>query len=68
LTCSGFGFTTDSYIFFNNVAKTTIYVSSISLEAPISADEIATAGIKPVKVYRPGTHSGSSNTINFTVT
>lgn len=68
LDCNGFGFTADSYIFFNNVAKATTYTSSILVSAAISAAEIATAGSILVKVYRPGPAGGSSNTKTFTVT
>jgi hypothetical protein len=64
LTVNGSNFGTNSVVYFNGAAQTTMYVSANQVAAAITASEVASSGTIPVYV-----HSGiyNSNTVNFTV-
>jgi hypothetical protein len=74
LTVNGSGFVSQSVVYWNQMAKTTTFVTTGQLTAPVSGSEIATAGTVPVYVRNPGgtgiymnQMGQNSNTVNFTV-
>jgi hypothetical protein len=73
MTINGTGFSTNSVIFFNNVAEPTTFVSATQLVAMIPSAAVATTGTMPVFVRVTtgggmyGPTSQNSNTVNFTV-
>jgi len=73
MTINGTGFSTNSIVFFNNVAEPTTFMSSTQLTAMIPTAAVASAGTMPVFVRVTtgggmyGPTSQNSNTVNFTV-
>jgi hypothetical protein len=70
LTVNGSGFSSSSGVVWNGVAHSTTFVTSNRLTAQISASDIATAGMIPVKLHATGGIYGNgvaANTVNFTV-
>ena len=74
LTVNGSGFASQSVVYWNSMAKTTTFVTTGQLTAPVSASDIATAGVVPVYVRNPGgtgiymnQMGQNSNIVNFTV-
>jgi hypothetical protein len=73
MTINGTGFSTNSVVFFNNVAEPTTFMSSTQLSAMIPGTAVTAAGSMPVYVRVTtgggtyGPTSQNSNTVNFTV-
>jgi hypothetical protein len=74
LPVNGSGFVNQSVIYWNSMPKTTTFVTSGQLTAPVASSDIATAGSIPVYVRNPGgtgiymnQMGQNSNTVNFTV-
>ncbi len=68
LTINGTSFATNSIVFFDGAAQSTMFVTSSQLMAAIPASAITAAGSKPVYVNSAGNSYGvNSNTVNFTV-
>jgi hypothetical protein len=73
MTINGTGFSTNSVIFFNNVAEPTTFVSATQIMAMIPSTAVAATGTMPVFVRVTtgggiyGPTSQNSNTVNFTV-
>jgi hypothetical protein len=73
MTINGTGFSTNSVIFFNNVAEPTTFVSTTQIMAMIPSTAVAATGTMPVFVRVTtgggiyGPTSQNSNTVNFTV-
>jgi IPT/TIG domain len=74
LTVNGSGFVNQSVIYWNSMPKTTTFVTSGQLTAPVASSDIATAGSIPVYVRNPGgtgiymnQMGQNSNTVNFMV-
>ena len=57
----------DSVVRWKGEARPTTFVSSTSLQAAISAADIAAAGTAQVTVFTPGPGGGTSAPVNFTV-
>jgi hypothetical protein len=74
LTVNGSGFVSQSVVYWNSMAKTTTFVTTGQLTAPVSAADVGTAGTVPVYVRNPGgtgiymnQMGQNSNIVNFTV-
>ena len=67
LTVTGTGFVSTSKVRWNGADKTTTYVSSTQLTAPIASTDIATAGTVPVAVFNPTPGGGTSGALTFTI-
>ena len=68
LTVNGTSFSTNSIVYFDGTAQSTMYVTASQLMATIPASAIATSGAKPVYVNSAGNIYGqNSNMISFTV-
>ena len=67
LTVTGSNFYPASVINWGGVAKTTTYVNSTTLTAPISVADIATAGTVNVDVTTPAPGGGTSVALTFTI-
>lgn len=68
LTVLGFGFVPSSTVQWNNNARPTTYVSSSTLQAAISASDIAAAGNVEVSVVTPSPGGGNSGPWLFVIT
>jgi hypothetical protein len=66
LTVTGSNFVPTSVIQFNGVARATTFVSSITLQAAISASDIASVGLAKVAVFNPAPAGGSSGNLTLT--
>ncbi len=67
LTVTGSSFVSTSVVRWNGEARPTTFVSATSLQAAISAADIATAGTAQVSVFTPGPGGGTSSPLNFTI-
>jgi hypothetical protein len=67
LTVNGSGFTSQSAVYWGTTALTTTYVSATKLTAPVTAAEIASAGITPITVQTPTPGGETSNSFQFEV-
>ncbi len=70
LTVNGTNFTPSSTVYWNGAPRTTTYATTMQLAAAISATDIASPGMVPVKVVTTGGVYGggvTSNTVTFTV-
>ncbi|HXZ81054.1 MAG TPA: IPT/TIG domain-containing protein [Terriglobales bacterium] len=71
LTVDGSGFASNSVVYFNNTAMTTMFVSGNQVQASIPAAQIVMAGVKPVYVLTVGgmynASNQASNMVNFMV-
>lgn len=67
LTVTGTNFVPSSTVLWNAGARTTTFVSSTSLQAAITAADIATGGTNIVSVSSPAPGGGASGTLTFTV-
>ena len=67
LTVNGSSFISASVVRWKGEARPTTFVSSTSLQAAISAADIAAAGAAQVTVFTPGPGGGTSSPLNFTV-
>jgi hypothetical protein len=68
LIVRGVNFVLDSKVYWDDAERPTTYVSANELRAAISAADIASAGIVPVKVVNPAPGGGSSNPFDLPVT
>lgn len=68
LTVTGSGFVAGSEVRWNGVARQTTFVSASTLEAAITAADLATAGSASVTVFSPTPGGGTSNAQTFTIT
>jgi hypothetical protein len=67
LTVNGSGFVAGSVAQWNEVERTTMYVSSTQLTVAIPAADIAVAGTAEVTVFNPEPGGGTSNAQTFTI-
>lgn len=67
LTVNGTNFVSTSKVSWNGVQRATIFVSPTQLRTTIGAAEIATAGVRQVRVVNPGPGGGTTGALNFTV-
>ena len=67
LTVNGTGFVGTSAVTFNGNARTTTFVNATQVTAAITAADILTAGVFPVKVINPAPGGGTSTGVNFNV-
>jgi hypothetical protein len=68
LTVTGVGFVSGSVVQWNGSALPTTFVSSSSLQAAVSAADIAQAGTALISVLTPAPGGGISNLVYFPVT
>jgi hypothetical protein len=68
LTVTGGGFVSGSVVRWNGSARTTTFVSSSQLTAPIAPTDLASAGFALVTVFNPTPGGGTSGSLGFTVT
>jgi len=67
LTVTGTNFISSSVVQWNGSARTTTLASSTSLQAAITAADIATAGTATVTVMNPAPGGGTSTGLSFTI-
>ena len=67
LTVTGSGFISESVVRWNGIARPTTFVSGTSLQAAISAADIAAVGTAQVTVFTPGPGGGTSSPLTFTI-
>jgi Divergent InlB B-repeat domain/WD40-like Beta Propeller Repeat len=67
LTVTGRDFVSQSTVIVNGSARPTGFSNSTSLEAILSADDVARAGTLQISVFNPPPDGGSSNTFIFDV-
>jgi 6-phosphogluconolactonase (cycloisomerase 2 family) len=67
LTVDGSGFLPGSVVRWNGSARTTVFVSGTRLQASISSDDVAAAGVAEVTVFNPAPGGGPSAPASFTV-
>ncbi len=67
LTANGSNFVNGSVVRWNGADRTTTFVNSNTLEAQITAADLATAGAALVSVFTPAPGGGTSGTQNFTI-
>ena len=67
LTVTGTNFISSSVVQWNGSARTTTFVSSTSLQAAITAADIATVGTATVTVMNPAPGGGTSSGLSFSV-
>jgi subtilisin family serine protease len=67
LTVNGSGFISASVVRWNGEARPTTFVSGTSLQAAISATDIAAAGTAQVTVFTPAPGGGTSTPLTFTI-
>jgi hypothetical protein len=68
LKVSGYGFVAGAVVQWNGSPRTTTFISSSSVQASISAADIATVGTALISVLNPTPGGGTSNTVYFPVT
>ncbi|MFZ0645485.1 MAG: IPT/TIG domain-containing protein, partial [Candidatus Acidiferrales bacterium] len=67
LTVNGTNFISSSTVLWNGSARSTTFVSSVELQAAISASDVASAGTAPVTVSSPAPGGGTSSSLAFTI-
>ena len=67
LTINGTNFITLSVVKWNNIDRTTTYVSPTQLTATIPASDLTTATTRSVTVSNPAPGGGASNSATFTI-
>src|SRR5215470_10671521 len=67
LTVSGKGFVNSATVQWNGSPRATKFVSSNSVTAQITADDIVASGDNEVTVVNPGPGGGASNSVNLSV-
>ena len=67
LTVTGSGFIPESVVRWNGIVRPTTFVSGTSLQAAISAADIAAVGTAQVTVFTPGPGGGTSSPLTFTI-
>ena len=68
LTLVGSGFVSGATVSFNGISRPATFVSATHLTAELTTEEQATAGTYPVTVTNPDPSSGTSSSLNFTLT
>jgi hypothetical protein len=68
LTVTGTGFVASSAVQWNGSARTTTFVSNTSLQAAITAGDIASVGTAMVTVSNPAPGGGTSGPLTFSIT
>ena len=67
ITLTGVGFVPNSTVTINGAARTTTFVSATSLDAGLTAGDLASAGVNQVQVVNPAPGGGTSNVVTFAV-
>jgi subtilisin family serine protease len=67
LTVNGSGFVSQSVVRWNGEARPTTFVSATSVQAAISAADIAAPGTAQVSVFTPAPGGGSSPSLSFAI-
>ncbi len=67
IALTGVGFVPNSTVAINGAARTTTFVNSTSLEALLTAGDLASAGVSQVQVVSPAPGGGTSNIVIFAV-
>src|SRR5262249_25683292 len=67
LTVGGSGFIASSVVKWNGANRTTTYVSPTSLQAAITASDLASIGTATVSVQNPAPGGGTSGTLSFSI-
>ncbi len=67
LNVTGAGFVNGSVVRWNGSDRTTVFNSSTSLMAAITAADVQNGGVAQVTVFNPAPGGGTSNTVNFTI-
>lgn len=67
IALNGVGFVPNSAVTINGAARTTTFVSSTSLDALLTAGDLASAGVNQVQVVSPAPGGGTSNIVTFAV-
>ena len=67
LTVNGSGFVSQSVVRWNGEARPTTFVSATSLQAAISAADIAAPGTAQVSVFTPAPGGGASQSLSFSI-
>ena len=67
IALTGVGFVPNSVVTINGAARTTTFVNSTSLEALLTAGDLASAGVNQVQVVSPAPGGGTSNIVIFAV-
>ncbi len=67
VTVMGGGFVNGSTVLFDGVAQPTTFVSGTTLEAPVSATQLAAPGTFNVTVFNPAPGGGVSNGLPFVI-
>lgn len=67
ITLTGVGFVPNSAVTINGAARTTTFDNSTTLEALLTAGDLASAGIDQVQVVSPAPGGGASNIVTFAV-
>jgi Cellulase (glycosyl hydrolase family 5) len=67
LTVTGANFVTSSMVQWNGSPRTTTFVASSSLQAAITATDVATPSTATVTVSTPAPGGGASGPVNFTI-
>ena len=67
ITLTGVGFVPNSEATINGAARTTTFDSSSTLEALLTAGDLASAGVDQVQVVSPAPGGGASNIVTFAV-
>jgi hypothetical protein len=68
LTVNGYGFVAGSVVQWSGSPRATTFISRSSLQASISAADIATAGTAFITVLNPAPGGGTSNSVYFSIT
>src|SRR5579862_384016 len=67
ITLTGVGFVPNSTVTINGAARTTTFDNSTTLEALLTAGDLASAGVDQVQVVSPAPGGGASNIVTFAV-
>ncbi|HEY6904020.1 MAG TPA: hypothetical protein VI216_06905 [Candidatus Acidoferrales bacterium] len=67
IALTGVGFVPNSTVTMNGAARTTTFVNATTLEALLSAGDLASAGVNQVQVVSPAPGGGTSNVVTFAV-
>jgi hypothetical protein len=67
VTLTGVGFVPNSIVTINGAARTTTFDGSTTLEALLTAGDLALGGINQVQVVSPAPGGGTSNIVTFAV-
>ncbi len=67
IALTGVGFVPNSVVTINGAARTTTFDNSTTLEALLTAGDLASAGVNQVQVVSPAPGGGASNIVTFAV-